>query len=48
MLSVDMVLARARVVDLCGDLSSPVDVYLDRAGWYRVHVYDKPEFNGDD
>lgn len=34
------VLERVRETNTCGDLSSPVDVWIDSEGWYTVEVHD--------
>ena len=34
------VLDRVRETDVCDDLSSPVEVYIDPEGWHSVLVYD--------
>ena len=31
--------------DSCGDLRAPVDVWIDKEGWYTVDVYDAKEIN---
>ncbi len=37
------VLDKVRETNTCGDLSSPVDVWIDPAGWYTLDVYDSFE-----
>jgi hypothetical protein len=39
-LEVDMVLERIREIDTCSTLSSPVEVWIDREGWFRLKVFD--------
>lgn len=35
------VLDKVRETDTCDDLSSPVEVYIDKDGWHSVMVYDE-------
>ena len=39
----EMVLAKVHETDTCGDLRSPVDVWIDEEGYYRLDVYDPEE-----
>jgi hypothetical protein len=34
------VLDKIRETDTCANLDSPVEVYIDREGWYSLPVYD--------
>ncbi len=31
---------QVRETNTCGDISAPVDVWIDSEGWYTVNVYD--------
>jgi hypothetical protein len=35
----DMVLAKIQETNTCGDLRSPVEVWIDDEGWHTVRVY---------
>jgi hypothetical protein len=37
------VLAKVRETNTCTDLRSPVEVYIDKEGWYTLRVYDSRE-----
>ena len=39
----ETLLTQAQEVGTCGDISSPVDVWLDRKGNYKVNVYEGPD-----
>jgi hypothetical protein len=34
------VLERIKETDTCGDLSSPVDVWIDEEGWWTLDIYE--------
>jgi len=36
----DMVMTKIQKTDTCGDLRSPVDVWIDEEGYFTVDVYD--------
>ena len=39
-LDIETVLARIMATNTCANLDSPVEVFIDAEGWYRVLVYD--------
>jgi len=41
-LTAETVLEKIEETDTCGTLSSPVDVWIDPEGYFRVEVYDAP------
>ena len=43
LITVEMVMDKIREVNTCRNLSSPVEVYIDEAGYHSVHVYETPE-----
>lgn len=42
-LDIDTVMAKIEETDTVGDLSVPVDVWIDDEGWYTVDVYDEAD-----
>jgi len=40
-LTSEAVMDRIREIDTVGDLSSPVDVWIDKEGYFTVDVYDR-------
>lgn len=42
-LEISTVIVRIQETNTCGSLGSPVDVFVDAEGWYRVLVYDRKE-----
>ena len=39
-LDIETVIEKIKETDTCGDMSSPVDVWIDDEGWFTVDVYD--------
>jgi len=42
-LEISTVIARIQETNTCGSLASPVDVFVDADGWYRLLVFDRKE-----
>jgi hypothetical protein len=42
-LEISTVIARIQETNTCGNLDSPVEVFVDRDGWYRLLVFDRKE-----
>jgi len=43
LVDINVVMQKIRETDTCGDLRSPVDVWIDEEGYYTVNVYEKEE-----
>lgn len=42
-LDIEAVMGKIRQTNTCTGLTSPVEVWIDHEGWYRVEVYDASE-----
>ena len=37
------VIAKVRETNTCRNLDSPVEIYIDREGWYTLLIYESPQ-----